>query len=74
MVCKLIYKLPLRRCECGGKCSLRRSQSDYYRNDMWFVECDRLTCPSYCRRISKLYNSPLVAIIKWNLKNWRYSK
>lgn len=73
MVCKLAYKLPLRRCECGGKPSLRclPKGSSYYNGDMWFVECDRIPC---YKRVIKLYRSPLVTVIKWNLKNWRFTK
>ena len=65
MVCKLAYRLPLRRCECGGKAELCRY------GDMWFIGCRRFTCN---RMVSKIYKNPIRAIIKWNFKDWSFTK
>lgn len=71
MVRKLIYKLPLRRCECGGKAELCRYSTYIEEENGWFVGCPRYACN---RMVTKIYRNPIVAILKWNFKNWRYSK
>ena len=72
MVCKLAYKLPLRRCECGGKAELcRYIWTPDEKQNGWYIGCPRFACN---RMVTKIYKSPIVAIIKWNFKDWRYSK
>ncbi len=71
MVHKLIYKL-LRRCECGGKANLcRYIYTPNEKANGWFVGCQRYTCD---RMVTKIYRNPIVAIIKWNIKDWKFSK
>lgn len=65
MVHKLVYKLPLHRCECGGKAELCGC------GEMWFVGCDRFNCG---RLVNMIFDKPLVAVLKWNLGNWRFTK
>lgn len=71
MVRKLAYKLPLRRCECGGKAELSAYVTIDNKHSGWFISCYRFTCN---RMVTKIYKNPLIAVIKWNLKDWKYSK
>ena len=74
MVYKLIKKLPLRRCECGGAAELHpynTLSSIGGKCCGYFVSCYRFACD---RLAIKIYKRPLIAIIKWNLKDWKYSK
>lgn len=75
MVYELISKLPLHRCECGGKVSLHPYVTIYNPHNTtrkgYFVSCDRFACN---RMVTKIYNNPLVAVIKWNIKDWKYSE
>lgn len=71
MVCKLAFKLPLRRCECGGKARLNAYVTISGKHAGWFIGCDRYFCN---RMATKIYKYPFIAVIKWNLKDWRYSK
>lgn len=71
MVRKLVFKLPLRRCECGGKPELCRYVwvPDEKQNG-WYISCQRFICN---RMVTKIYKSPLKTIIMWNLKDWKFS-
>lgn len=72
MVRKLINKIPLRRCECGGKVELHPyCLLGCAKNSGYFVSCERFACN---RLVIKIYKNPLIAVIKWNLRDWKYSK
>lgn len=66
MVRKLVYRLPLRKCKCGGEVFLWRSG-----RKTWEVSCLRYGCN---RLEVKMYRSPLMAVIMWNLRDWNYTK
>lgn len=69
LIFRILYAMPLRRCECGGKAELR--MLDGIKGRYCFIGCDRYACP---RMVSKIYKHPIVAILKWNIKDWKYSK
>lgn len=71
MVYKLIKMLPLRRCECGGKAELHPYVSIGGSYKGYFVSCYRFACN---RLAVKIYKNPLAAVIRWNLRDWNYTR
>lgn len=71
MVRKLALKFPLHKCECGGVAALHPYNTFGGKCCGYFVSCCRFACN---RMATKIYKNPLIAVIKWNLKDWKYSK